>query len=67
MMTIIVEEFAASGLTVSEDKTETMLMRVPETPRVPGEPTLLLRRLFVEAADQKGTHTSASFGIWAIV
>ena len=37
MMTVIVEVFGAFGLTVSEKKTETLLMRTPEKAQQPGE------------------------------
>ena len=45
MMTVIVEVFGAFGLTVSENKTETLLMRAPEKAQQPGEtPHHLYRR-----------------------
>ena len=54
MMTVIVEVFGAYGLTVSEKKTETLLMRAPEKARQPGEtPTPLLPTLEIAAAGQK--------------
>ena len=37
MMTVIVEVFGAIGLTASEKKTETLLMRAPEKAPQPGE------------------------------
>ena len=36
-MTVIVEGFGAFGLTVSEKKTETLLMRAPEKAQQPEE------------------------------
>ena len=54
MMTVIVEVFGAFGLTVSEKKTETLLMRAPEKAQQPGEtPTPSLPALEVAAAGQK--------------
>lgn len=38
MVTTIVEVFEAFGLTVSDKKTETLVMRVLEKMRKPGEP-----------------------------
>ena len=54
MMTVIVEVFGAFGLTVSEKKTETPLMRAPEKAQQPGEtPTPPLAALEIAAAGQK--------------
>ena len=54
MMTVIVEVFGAFGLTVSEKKTETLLMRAPEKAQQPGEtPTPPLPALEIAAAGQK--------------
>ena len=54
MMTVIMEVFGAYGLTVSEEKTETLLMRVPEKAQQPGEtPTPPLPALKIAAAGQK--------------
>ena len=54
MMTVIVEIFGAFGLTVSEKKTETLLMRTPDKAQQPGEtPTPPLPALEIAAADQK--------------
>ena len=54
MMTVIVEVFGAFGLTVSEKKTETILMRTPEKAQQPGEtPTPPLPALEIAAAGQK--------------
>ena len=54
MMTVIVEVFGAFGLTVSEKKTETLLMRAPEKAQQPGEtPTPSLPALKIAAAGQK--------------
>ena len=54
MMTIIVEVFGAFGLTVSEEKTETLLMRAPEKAQQPGEaPTPPLPALEIAVAGQK--------------
>ena len=54
MMTVIVEEFGAFGLTASEKKTETLLMRAPEKTQQPGEtPTPPLPALEITAAGQK--------------
>ena len=51
MMAVIVEVFRALGLTVSEKKTETLLMRAPEKAQQPGEtPTLPLPAQEVAAA-----------------
>ena len=51
MMTVIVEVFGAFGLTVSEKKTETPLMRAPEKAQQPGEtPTPPLPALEIAAA-----------------
>ena len=51
MMTVIVEVFGAFGLTVSEKKTETFLMRAPEKAQQPGEiPTPPLPALEIAAA-----------------
>ena len=51
MMTTIVEAFGAFGLTVSEKKTETLLMRAPEKqPKKGGSPP---PPLAIEAAGQK--------------
>ena len=51
MMTIIVEVFGALGLTVSEKKTETLLIRAPEKqPKNEGSPP---PPLVIEAAGQK--------------
>ena len=56
MMTTIVEVFGESGLTVSEKKTETLLMRVPEKqPKKGGSPP---PPLFIEAAGQKYAQTN---------
>ena len=52
MMAVIVEVFGAFGLTVSEKKTETLLMRAPEKAQQPGE-TPSLPALEVAAASQK--------------
>ena len=54
VMTVIVEVFGAFGLTVSEKKTETLLMRAPEKAQQPGEtPTPPLPALEIAAAGQK--------------
>ena len=54
MMTVIVKVFGAFGLTVSEKKTETPLMRAPEKAQQPGEtPTPPLPALEIAAAGQK--------------
>ena len=54
MMTVIVEVFGAFGLTVSEKKMETLLMRAPEKAQQPGEtPTPPLLALEIAAAGQK--------------
>ena len=54
MMTVIVEVFGASGLTVLEKKTETLLMRALEKAQQPGEtPTPPLPALEIAAAAQK--------------
>ena len=54
MMTVIVEVFGAFGLTVSEKKTETLLMRTREKAQQPGEtPTPPLPALEFAAAGQK--------------
>ena len=54
MMTVIVEVYGAFGLTVSEKKTETLLMRTPEKAQQPGEtPTPPLPALEIAAAGQK--------------
>ena len=56
MMTIIVEVFGAFGLTVSEKKTETLLMRAPEKqPKKGGSPP---PPLVIEAAGQKYAQTA---------
>ena len=56
MMTIIVEVFGAFGLTVSEKKTETLLMWAPEKqPKKEGSPPL---PLVIEAAGKKYAHTA---------
>ena len=56
MMTIIVEVFGAFGLTVSEKKTETLLMRAPEKqPKKGGSPP---QPLVIEAAGQKYAPTA---------
>ena len=54
MMAVIVEVFGAFGLTVSEKKTETLLMmRAPEKTQQPGEtPTPLLPALEIAAAQK---------------
>ena len=52
MMTVIVEVFGAFGLTVSEKKTEALLMRAPEKAQQPGE-TPPLPALEIAAAGQK--------------
>ena len=52
MMTIIVQVFGEFGLTVSEKKTETLLMRVKEKQPTPPPPPLI-----IEAAGQKYTQT----------
>ena len=55
-MTTIVEVFGAFGLTVSEKKTETLLMRVPEKqPKKGGSPP---PPLVIEAAGQKYAQTA---------
>ena len=55
-MTIIVEVFGAFGLTVSEKKTETLLMRAPEKqPKKGGSPP---PPLVIEAAGQKYAQTA---------
>ena len=55
MMTTIVEVFGKFGLTVSEKKTETLLMRAPEKqPKKGGSPPLLV----IEAAGQKYAQTA---------
>ena len=57
MMTVIVEVFGAFGLTVSEKKMETLLMRAPEKAQQPGEtPTPPLPALEIAAAGQKCRH-----------
>ena len=57
MMTVIVEVFGAFGLSVSEKKTETLLMRAPEKAQQPGEiPTSPLPALEIAAAGQKYHH-----------
>ena len=54
MMTVIVEVFGAFGVTVSEKKTETLLMRASEKAQQPGEtPTPPLLALEVSTAGQK--------------
>ena len=54
MMTVIVEVFRAFGLTVSEKKTETLLVRAPEKAQQPGEtPLPPLPALEIAAAGQK--------------
>ena len=54
MMTVIVKVFGAFGLTVSEKKTETLLIRAPEKAQQPGEtPTPPLPALEIAAAGQK--------------
>ena len=54
IMTDIVEVFGAFGLTVSEKKTETLLMRAPEKAQQPGETsTPPLPALEIAAAGQK--------------
>ena len=54
MMTVIVEVFGAFGLTVSENKTETLLMRAPEKAQQPGEtPAPPLPALDIAAVGQK--------------
>ena len=54
MMTVIMEVFGVFGLTVSEKKTETLLMRAPEKAQQPGEtPTPLSPALEIAAAGQK--------------
>ena len=56
MMTTIVEVFGEFGLTVSEKKTETLLMRAPEKqPKKGGSPP---PPLVIEAAGQKYTQTN---------
>ena len=59
MMTIIVEVFGEFGLTVSEKKTETLLMRAKDkptsTPQPPPPPPPLLT---IEAAGQKYAQTT---------
>ena len=53
-MTVIVEVFGAFGLTVSEKKTETLLMRAPEKAQQPGEtPKSSLPALEIAAAGQE--------------
>ena len=53
-MTVIVEVFGAFGLTVSEKKTETLLMRAPEKAQQPGEtPKSPLPALEIAAAGQE--------------
>ena len=54
MMTVIVEVFRAFGLTVSEKKAETLMMRAPEKAQQPGEtPNPPLPALEIAAAGQK--------------
>ena len=54
MMTVIVKVFRAFGLTVSEKKTEPLLMRAPEKAQQPGEtPTSPLPGLEIATAGQK--------------
>ena len=53
MMTINVEVFREFGLTVSEKKTEVLLMRVKEEPGVPPHPPLI-----IEAAGQRYAQTA---------
>ena len=54
MITVIVEVFGAFGLTVSEKKTETLLMWAPDKAQQPGEtPTPPLPALEIAAAGQK--------------
>ena len=54
MITVIVKVFGAFGLTMSERKTETLLMRAPEKVQQPGEtPTPSLPALEIIAAGQK--------------
>ena len=54
MMTVIGEVFGAFGLTVSEKKTETLLVRAPEKAQQPGEtPLPPLPALEIAAAGQK--------------
>ena len=67
MMTLVVEVFEEFGLTVSEKKTETLLMRVSvrrakkgEQPPPPPPPPLV-----VEGAGQRYEHTAES-GAWAV-
>ena len=54
MMTVIVEVFGAFGLTVSEKKTETLLVQAPEKAQQPGETlTPPLPALEIAAAGQE--------------
>ena len=54
MMTVIIKIFGAFGLTVSEKKTETLLMRAPEKAQQPGgTSTPILPALEITAAGQK--------------
>ena len=58
MMTVIVETFAEFGLSVSEKKTETLVMRTPEKPRKSGAPPPRpFPPLVIEAAGQKYAQT----------
>ena len=66
MMTVIVEVFGAFGLTVSEKKTETLLMRAPEKAQQPGEtPTPSLPALEIAAAGQKYHQVHQFVYTWA--
>ena len=59
MMTVIVRVFGAFGLTVSEKKTETLLMRAPGKPPKKGEtPTPPPLPLAIAAAGQKYAQTT---------
>ena len=65
MMTVIVEVFGAFGLTVSEKKTETLLMRAPEKAQQQGEtPTPLYRRWSLQKLARSTTMSTTSY-TWA--
>ncbi|CAB1111644.1 unnamed protein product [Ectocarpus sp. CCAP 1310/34] len=57
MMTIIVDVFGEFGLTVSEKKTETLLMRAKDKPNTTSQPTPP-PPLTIEAAGQKYAQTT---------
>ena len=59
MMTVVVTVFEAAGLTVSDKKTETMLLRTPDQARCTSP-------LVIEAAGQRYGQTTQFF-IWVIL